>query len=219
MRFLIFAGFLAALAGVTNAEILAQDVERLGSLEVQRAKISAQRAKLQADFLQEDVACYEKFAVNSCLDKVNVKRNHAMAELRKQEILLNDEERKNKGEAQIQKIQEKSSPENLQEAAQQRAKVTEDYQLRLEREKNRQQERNTAVSGEKAARDAHAKKLTDHQKKSQARIQKQTAAAEEAQKFNDRKKEAEAHKAQHEADQLKRTNPPANPLPLPELPR
>lgn len=221
IEFLFAVGFWVAVSGFVNVQAAQDQALELpqASMEAQRAKISEQRAKLHANFLQEDVACYDKFAVNHCLEKINTKRNQAMADLRRQEILLNDEERKNKGAAQIQKIQEKSSPENQQEAAQQRAKVAEDYQLRLAHEKARQQARNVTVSGEKTSRDAYTKKLIEHQKKDQARVQKKSVAAEKVQKFNVRKKEAEEHEARHQADQLKRTSPVAKPLPLPELSR
>ena len=36
---------------------------------------------------------YQRFAVNSCLDNVNERRREAMANLRRQEIVLNEQER------------------------------------------------------------------------------------------------------------------------------
>ena len=187
-----------------------------GSIDAQRAAISAQRSRLEASFLTEDAACYKKFAVNSCLGKVNTRRREAMADLRRQEIFLNDEERRIKGDEQIRKTQEKASPENQQQAADRSVKAAEDSQGRLEREKDKQQERTTLQSNEKASREANAEKLLAHQKKIQAGADKQTAAIEEAKKFNQRQKEAQERRAQHDADQLKRVKPAATPLPLPE---
>lgn len=218
MKPFIPAFLLLALAGLTQAQTVLPAGQGPASLEERRARISAERARLETGFSAEDVACYERFAVNSCLDKINTRRRQAMAELRRQEILLNDEERKSRGEEQLRKTQEKSSPEKQQEAAQRRVQALEDYQLRLEREKTQQQERSVAPSSEKAARDAHAQKLMAHQKKAQARVDRQAEAAAEAKKFNDRQKAAQARRAQHEADQLKRGNP-AKSLPLPELSR
>lgn len=219
MKAFISGFLLAALAGLADAQNGVSQGRQPGSLDAQRAAISAERVRLEAGFASEDAVCHDRFAVNNCLDKVNINRRQAMAELRRQEMLLNDEERKNRGKAQIRKIEEKSLPEKQQEAAERRAKATEDYQLRLEREKKQQPDRTAASLSQKTARDVHTKKLMDHQKKVQARVQRQTPAAEEAKKFNDRKNEAEAHKAQHKADELKRTSPPAKSLPLPELTR
>lgn len=203
------------LGWLAGAQASAQNSQP-GNIDAQRAAISAERSRLEAGFLTEDAACYKKFAVNNCLGDVNTRRRSAMANLKRQEILLNDEERRVKGENQLRKTEEKSSPEKQQEAADSRAKAADDYQRRLGREKDMQQERATLQSNEKAARKANAEKLLDHQKKNQARADKQAAAAEEAQKSNERQQKAQERRAQHEADQLKRVKPAAKPLPLPD---
>ena len=187
-----------------------------GSTEAERARISADRARLEAEFLTEDVACYKKFAVNNCLGKVNTRRREALADLRRQEISLNDEERKIKGAEQLRQTEEKSSPEKQQEAAASRAKALEDARSRLERDKGKQQERAAAPSKAKANSEASAAKLKSHQEKAQARSAKQAAAADEAKKFNDRQKESEARRKQHESERAKQVKPPAKSLPLPE---
>ncbi len=213
MKPLAMAFFCLALAGLADAQALA-DGQR-GGLDERRASLSQERSRLEAGFSAEDAACHHRFAVNSCLEKVDVKRRAAMAQLRRQEILLNDEERKNRAEAQRRKTEEKLSPESLQQAARQRAAAVEDYRLRLERDKNRQQDRAASPSSQQSARDAHAQKLMEHQKKAQTRADRQAAAAEEAKKRNDRQKKADARRAQHEADQLNRPPAKSRPLPLP----
>ena len=205
---------LFALSGLAAAQSLHTE-SGTRNIATERTKISAERARLEAGFLAEDHSCHEKFAMNSCLRKVNARRRDAMAELRRQEVALNDEERRIRGEQEMRRIEEKSSPENLQQAADQRAKAAEDYQLRLAREKEKQQARALALSSEKAAREAGAQRLTDSQKKAQAKTNKQSAAVEEARKFDERQKQAQERRAQHEKDQLARPQPPAKSLPLP----
>lgn len=202
------SGFAGAQTSALNGPV--------DNIDAQRAAISAERSRLEADFLTEDAVCYKKFAVNNCLGQVNTRRREAMADLRRQEILLNDEERKLKGAQQIRKTEEKSSPEKLQQEADRRSKAVEDYQGRLAREKDKQQERGAAVSNEAAAREANTAKLQAHQKKIQARTEQQAEAAEKAKNFNARQAQAQERRAQHEADQLKRVKPPAKPLPLPQ---
>lgn len=204
------------LCGLASAQTNALNEQQTGNIDVQRAAISAERSRLEADFLTEEAACYKKFAVNNCLGKVNARRREVMADFRRQEILLNDEQRRIKGEEQIRKTEEKSSPENRQQAAERRAKALEDYQERLGREKDKQQARTTHPSNENAARAANAERLLANQNKNQARADKQAEAAEKAKKSNARQKEAQERRAQHEADQLKRSKPAAKPLPLPE---
>lgn len=214
------ACFLATLGVLAGAQSAAQQpavpAEAPRSIDAERARISAERARLEEGFLAEDAECYKKFAVNSCLGKVNERRREVMGDLRRQEILLNDEERRNRGAEQIRKTEEKASPENQQEAADRRAKAAADYQSRLEREKQKNEDRAAAKAAEQGNSDASAARLKGSQDKSQARVGKQATAAEEAKKYNDRVKEAQERKAQHESDRLKQTKPPAKSLPLPQ---
>jgi len=206
--FLLLSGLAGAQTDAIN--------DQPGNLDAQRAVITAEYSRLQAGFLTEEAACYKKFAVNNCLGKVDIRRREAMAELRRQEILLNDEERRIKGQEQIRKIDEKSSPERKQQAADRRAKALEDYQQRLEREKDKPPARTTVPSNEKTGSTGNPEKLLAQQKKNQARAAQQAEAAEKAKKFNERQKEARERRARHEADQLTRGKPAAKPLPLPE---
>ncbi len=212
----LFIAMLSTLVGAQTGVLPVPPAARQGTMDEERARISAERARLEAVFLAEDGACYKKFFVNSCLGEVNGRRREAMADLRRQEILLNDEERRSKGVEQIRKTEEKSSPEKQQEAADRRAKALEDSQSRLDKEQKKRDERATAQSGEKAASEASAERLRANQEKAQARTDKQAAAAEEAKKFDARQKEAQERRARYESDRLKRVKPPAKSLPLPE---
>lgn len=207
---------LAALAGHGSAQPVAPE----GQLNVfgpQRAQISAERARLEAGFLAEDAACHKKFAVNNCLNDVNSRRRESMADLRRREILLNDEERKIKGAEQIRRTEEKSSPEKQREASDRVIKADEDFQARQQREKSKGQERATAQSNEKTARDANADKLLRNQKKAMERSRKLAASAEEAKKYADRQNESQQRRAEHEAENKKQAKPAAKSLPVPEL--
>ena len=216
MKSLVIAYFLAALTADVSAQALSPEGQQ-NTINAQRTAISVERARLATGFLAEDANCYKKFAVNNCLGNVNMRRSESMAELRRQEILLNDEERKIKGAEQIRRTEEKGSPEKQQEAIDRSASASEDYQLRLEREKNKKQDRATAQLNEKTARDANAEKLLRNQMKSIERNRKQAVAAEEAKKYADRQNEALKRRADHEAEKVKQAKPPAKSLPVPEL--
>jgi colicin import membrane protein len=219
MKKFAVACFIATLGVLAGAQPAAQQpavpAEAPRSIDADRARINEDRARLEAGFLAEDAECYKKFAVNSCLGKVNERRREVMGDLRRQEILLNDEERRIRGAEQVRKTEEKSSPEKQQEAADQRAKAAADYQSRLEREKKKNEDRAAAKAGEQGNSDASAARLKGSQEKSQGRVDKQATAAAEAKKFSDRQKEAQERKAQHESERLKQTKPPAKSLPLP----
>lgn len=81
--------------------------QTLQALDVpaERARIAQQRAEQEAIFAQAEVACYRRFAVSDCLRDARKKRRIALDELRRQEIVLNDEERRRKGSQALQRIQ------------------------------------------------------------------------------------------------------------------
>lgn len=215
MKSFVIAFLLFSLGGFAASQIGPVNVQTT-DIEAQRAFIGAERKRLEAGFLSEDAACYKKFAVNNCLENVNARRRAIMADLRRQEILLNDEQRKNKAEQQLRKSQEKSSPESMQQDSERRTKAIEDFRGRQGRDQDNAQRRSVAVSNEAAARDANAARLENHQKKIQARAEKQANAVEEAKKFKERQIHAQERRAQHEADQAKRVKPALKSLPLPQ---
>lgn len=203
---------LAVLSGGAAAQTAGAPV----SPDAERTRIAAERARLDAGFLTEDAACYKKFFVNSCLDDVNSRRREALATLRTQEILLNEQERKMRGAEQIRRIEEKSSAENQQREADQRAKAASDYESRLAGQKEKQQSRANAQAAEQANAEARSGRLQANQQKKQVRSAKQAAEAAETARYEARQKEAEERRAQNMRARLQRTKPSSQPLPLPQ---
>lgn len=80
-------------------------------VQAERSRIHADRAREEARYAQEQVACYARFAVNDCLRNERVRRRQVMDELRRQEIALNDAERQRKAQQQRQRTRESSSVE------------------------------------------------------------------------------------------------------------
>ena len=184
--------------------------------DAERLRIGTERARLEARFKREDTACYKKFLVNNCLDEVKVLRREALADLRRQEISLDDQERKIKGAAQIQKTEDKASPEKQQQDADRRAEALKEYEGRLEREKQKNAGRATAQSNEKANADAAAGRVKSSQDKAGARASKQAATVEEVKKYNERQEKAKERQARYAKDQASQTKPGSKPLPTPE---
>ena len=184
--------------------------------DAERLRIGTERAKLEAGFTREDTACYKKFLVNNCLDEVKIRRREALADLRRQEISLDDQERKIKGAEQIRKTEEKASPEKQQQEADRRAEALKEYEDRLEREKQKNAGRATAQSNEKANVDAAAGRTKSNQDKASARTSKQAATAEEVKKYNERLEKAKERQARYAKDQASQTKPASKSLPTPE---
>ena len=183
--------------------------------DAERVRINAERVKLEAGFNLESTACYKKILVNNCLDEIKPRRGDALADLRRQEIALSALERKAKGAEQVKKTEEKSSPEKQQQDAEKRAAALKDYQLRLDRKKQKNADRADAQSSEQTNSEALARRIKGNQDKAIVRNSKQAAAAEEVRKFNERQENAKERRAQHDRDQLNRTKP-AKSLPIPE---
>lgn len=183
--------------------------------DAERIRINAERTKLEAGFNQENAACYKKFLVNNCLNAVKLRRGDALADLHRQEITLNALDRKAKGAEQVKKTEEKSSPEMQQQDAEKRAAAIKDFQTRMDREKQKNTDRADAQSNEQSNREALAKRIKDNQDKAVVRNSKQAAISEEVRKFNERQENARERRAQHDRDQLNRTNP-ANSLAVPD---
>ncbi len=215
LLFLLLTGCLLAtaqpVAGVATASGATAQVVRDG----ERDRIDTERARLDAGFTAEDIACYKKFLTNKCLAEVKVRRDAVMADFRRQEIFLDQQERKEKGAEQIRKTEEKSSAEKQQEAADKRATALKDNEARLEREKQKVADRASMQSNEKSNTDAATNRLKDSQQKVDSRKSKQAASAEEVRKFNQRLEKAKERQARYERNLANQTKPPANPLPKP----
>ena len=184
--------------------------------DAERLRISADRSKLEATFALEDTTCYKRFLVNKCLDEVKLRRREALADLRRQEVVLNDEVRKAKAAEQLQKIEDKSSSQRLQQEADKRAEAVKDIEDKMTREKQKNAGREILKAGEKAKSDATADRIKSNQDKNAGRAAKQTAAAEELRKYNDRQELAKERQARYAREKASQTKVPAPPLPAPQ---
>lgn len=87
-RSLVF-GALLACAQIASAQALSQPEVP----ELERARIQKERLAIEAAHQSKERACYQYFAVNSCLDRARDHKRQGLAILRQQEIALNDARR------------------------------------------------------------------------------------------------------------------------------
>lgn len=169
----------------------------------ERSRIAAERQAADSRYAQAEAACYARFAVNDCLNQAKAARRETLADLRRQEVSLNDDERRRKGAAQQQKLDERMSPANQQKAAQQRARALEDAALREERA---------------ARKAAGAPAPATPGPQAPATVTAPAPSAPDASAIRKRQQkleEAQARKARLEKRRQERTKPPAKPLPVP----
>jgi len=194
LSFFLIAFYFAGASAQTRPEGLTHQ-------QIQEAR-SAEEAR----FSDQERACYQRFAVNDCLKQVRLKRRLAFEDLRRQEVILNDLERRKKAVDQLELIQEKSSPQKLEEA----------NASRLE-----------AVKAQKEREASAAKKVADQlltplpikdDKQAKPPLESSRSAEEAAKNkmdFDLKLKEAQDHRQSREAEFLKKkADKPIQPLPV-----
>jgi hypothetical protein len=75
----------------------------------ERARIIAERAQAQLRFEKAEETCYQRFAVNDCLRQLSIERRKTLEELRRQEIILNNIDRKLQAGERLQNLDEKKA--------------------------------------------------------------------------------------------------------------
>ena len=206
MKNLLLSGLILAISLGTSAQTDTAN---------QRLRIASERAVLESAFSAQESACYQKFMVNDCLDMARLRRANGLADLRRQEILLDDAQRKSKGAAQVQKTEDKAAPEKQQEAADKRADALKDSAQRQERQRQTAVDRAAIASKQKVQPDAQAR-LERQQDKAAGRSIKQTEAAAQVKKYNEKLATAQERQASHARSKASQSNPAAAALPTPE---
>ena len=99
---------LAAVCGLVLAQPLVPDTV-VAREAAEHARIRKERGDAQVRFLAQDVQCYQRFAVNDCLGEVRTQRRAVLAELRRQEISLNEAQRKRRAAEQLLRADDKAA--------------------------------------------------------------------------------------------------------------
>lgn len=95
---------LVLLASCVSAHAQQNDA----SIAAERTRLARERAQVEAAFKAEEKACYARFGVNDCLSAAKSRRRQAVGDLRRQELALNDAERKRKAMERMRSLEQKS---------------------------------------------------------------------------------------------------------------
>ena len=212
MKFVLFLFCCGLSLGAAMAQSPAQEKTN-NALE--RSKIAAERARLEAGFLAEETVCKSRFAVNACLQEIRSRRNEAMADLRRQDILINEADRKVRAADQIQKSEDKTNLERQQQRAEQEKKA----QQETERRSDRNEQRGQSQAKSAADASANVEAAQTRQKNSQSKAEEaKTRHEQAASKVLDAKVRSEKA-AQNQAERDKRLKDKSSstrkPLPAP----
>lgn len=100
--FILLPGILACCVAWSAAAAESEATAASG-----RARIKDEQAQIRSRAATEEAACYQRFAVNDCLQAVRARQRQALGELRREEVALNDAERRNKSAERQRRLEEK----------------------------------------------------------------------------------------------------------------
>jgi colicin import membrane protein len=191
----------------------------------ERTRIEQEKAAITVDYEAAKADCYQKFQVNSCLAQARSARINRSSSVKRQEILLNDRQRKRRADEQSQSTQAKAlargedtvaaqpkAPLPAQASASQSLPATAQPKQRSEQQTANQQSAAQAAQAAKLRKNEVANKQTIAVNKAAARKAKQAQAAEAKARYEANLKDAQARRASAAARQQAAKK---NLLPLP----
>lgn len=172
-------------------------------LAAERSRLATEREQVLRTRSQQEAECQSRFAVTGCVEEARKRVQAPLAEIDRQERVLNDLERRQRSGAQLQRL-ERREAEAREDAAERRARAASDQQSRESR----------------AAAKAGGPKPTGSPRASQAASPPAAPAgptpgeaAANAAAHADRVRQAEEHKASVRQRQAERKKPAASDLP------
>ena len=97
---------LAALAGAAAQSLATTNAA------AERERIARERADVQAAFTKQEAACQNRFVVTPCLEAARKAEREAQARLRRQEVLLDEQARKQRAAERAQAIRDNISADD-----------------------------------------------------------------------------------------------------------
>jgi hypothetical protein len=199
---------MACLAGLAHAQEGAAD-------QVERDRISRERAAVHAAHEQAVAQCFQQFVVSDCRARADRVQRDALADLRRQEATLNDAERRRAGAAQMQRLEARQSAAREAEAANRRERALADQADREQRASSKMQAREQAAT---SAQGRVADQVSREQSQAAADREREARAArvgDERRRYEDRQADAQARREKRLKTPAPGAKPPAQPLPVP----
>ncbi|MDP9900140.1 hypothetical protein [Variovorax ginsengisoli] len=203
------------LLGAPDAAAQAQATAGNTDFAAERARLAAQRQAMEQRVKTQQAECYQRFVVESCLSDVRAQRRKEDEDIKRQEAAMNDIERKQRGAAQLDALDQKNATPRPEDALETRARSVEQQAQREQRAAD------NARSREAAAAES-AQKRRDFESKQRTAAQDQAKAAERraespalARDYEQKLQKAAEHRADVERKNAERTKPRSAPLPAP----
>jgi hypothetical protein len=207
---LILSCLLAVLAGPAWAQAPASQEDRDA---IEKSRIGDERKAIDSRYDQDRAVCYQKFAVQDCLNDARRKRRAQVEDLNRQEAAINDAERKRRGAAELDRLEQKGAL-SAEDAAK-REQALQSQQDREQRAAEHAADRRAKESEAAANRRAFEDKQRAHAEEQARAAERRTQEEAQRQRYEERLKQAEQDRAELEERNAKRTKPRAAPLPTP----
>lgn len=180
--------------------------------EREQVRINEARNKTRAEFDQEDALCYQRFAVNDCLKEVRKRRRARLEELRRQEIVLNDQRRAHVAEQRRQRVEEKAAQRASPQEALQKQQAERAHEERIERARQKQSEAQQRKSSVDQQKEVPA---SSNDAASTPAAAANAARAARQREYEDKVRRAEERQSEREQEKAQSGQRSSRPLPVP----
>jgi colicin import membrane protein len=194
----------------------------------ERARIASERSQIEATFQAEEKACYAKFGASGCIEDARARRSAQLGDLRRQEISLNDAQRKARAADRQKELDRKRSDEARKQSeaaatgaarSEARARRADDKATKARERAAKVEERPAPAASEAVgAQDAHSPAPSSARARTnRSPLEKPPDTEQSRRRYEQRQLDAQAHKArvQERAAEQQKKNKPVNPLPTP----
>lgn len=202
---------LLLMCAIVANGVLAQpaDAQSDSDIALQRQQIAEIRSRETARFDAADAVCRTRFAVNDCLRGSQTQRRAVLSDLRKQEAVLNERERVQRGLEQNARAAQKA-----QEQSDREKEVAEAHTQRIAEQKQKQDEQTQKrIANKNIALQSPAKSPSDAKKPAGPEAAQQSANRSD---FERRQAQAQQRKLELEKRNAEKTGKPATALPVPQ---
>ena len=208
---------IALLIGLGATPLWAQSTATVGNMdfEAERARLAQERQAADQRHATEQAACYKKFAVQGCLDDSRRRYRAETEQIKRQEAAMNDFERKRRGAAELERLEQKKTSPRAQDTAAEQEKSLQRQEEREQRAAEHAEDR-ARMASEAAAKQRQFEQKQRNHAEEQAKAATRRAEAPTNREAYERKLEkAEQHRTDLERRNARNTKPRAQPLPTP----
>jgi colicin import membrane protein len=205
----------AQSAAPLDATAASPDLLQGLDLEAERKRIRSEREKSDATYSATLKLCYQKFAVNGCkqdaLDE-KIKRDN---DLRRQETILNNAVRKQRGDKALLRLEDKQSQEKQLKDEEQRMEQRNVHLDKLQENLEKNEKHLDKQLESEASREKYQQRLQELQERQRKHEEKAAQAAQKRAQVLRKQEEADKHRKNVEKEAAER-NPNVQALPIPK---